>query len=281
MRTTVMGGAIILALGFAVLQPHAAAAAMPRKTSLTSSGVQAISVFTYRDSTEGWITFRLRDPSGLGANVSQCDVTSGGGRVNCDTYRLRSMDYPGGVWKVRPTSDGWSIRIYVGFYSASGNYCWDARAGRREGVQIAILTNRERLIAKHSHMYTVRCDGVSARASGPNVLMTRIGQKSLPYTVRADIVDRRRAVAEIRRCFYDVKLRETTNCFTDSVTGVARRTSTGWALSRKLSFDGVSARECRHYQREQPRMQYRITFLDRDGDRIGGTSLTFRLGCRG
>lgn len=281
MRKTVMGGALILALGFAVLQSHAAGAATPRKTSLTSSGVQAISVFTYRDSTEGWITFRLRDPSGLGANVSQCDVTTGGGRVNCDTYRLRSMNYPGGAWKVRPTSDGWSIRIYVGFYSASGDYCWDARAGRREGVQIAILTNRERLIAKHSHMYTVRCDGVSARASGPSVLTTRIGQKSLPYTVRADIVDRRRAVAEIRRCFYDVELRETTNCFTDPVAEVAGRTSTGWALSRKLSFDGVSARECRYYQRERPRMQYRITFLDRDGDRIGSTSLSFRLGCRG
>ena len=280
-RKSSLISALVLATGLAVLHSSMASAVTPRKASLTSSGVQSISLFTYQDSTEGWITFRLKDPSGIGANVSQCDVNSRGGRVNCDTYPLRAMDYPGGAWKVRKTSDGWTIRIYVGYYSASQDYCWDSRAGQRIGVQIAILTKREQMVTRNSHTYTLRCDGVASQATGPSVLTAIEGRDSLPFTVKAAVVDRRRAVAEIRRCFYDVELSETTNCFTDPTSKVAQRTSTGWAVSRKLMFNNVSARECRYYQNERPRMQYRMSFLDGDGNRLGNASLSFRLTCRG
>ena len=281
MRNPTFIAALCFVAGIGVLQPTVAAAMTPRSAALTSSGLNSVSVFTYQDSTEGWITFRLRDSAGLGANVSQCDVTSGGARVDCDTYRLRPMNYRGGEWKIRQTPGGWLIRIYVGYYSASAKYCWESRAGDRSGVQIAILTGRERLVVKRTHMYTLRCDGVAAKASGPSVLTTRAGQSSLPFSVTADVVDRRRAVAEIERCFYDVELDETTNCSTDPTTAVARRTSSGWMIKRAVSLNNVSVSECRDYQRERPRLRYEMTFLDGNGEVLGETSWSFRLTCQG
>lgn len=280
MRARILIVGMAIATGAALLQPAMASAMTPRKTTVTTSGIKQVSMFTYRDSTEGWITFRVKDRSRQGANVSQCDVRPNGSRVNCDSYRLRPMDYRGGAWKVRRTSDGWMIRIYVGYYAATSSQCWSFRNGLREGVQIGILTSRERLLVRQTHFYQLRCEGVVARASAPSTLITRPGKDSRPFAVTSNVLDRRHVIKSVRRCFYDVETREITNCYSDTITKVAKRTAQGWTMTRQLNFDNTSSRECSTYQRERPRQEYRITYRDADGDSVGSAKVSFRLTCR-
>lgn len=277
-RTIVVGVAIATAA--VLLQPAVASAMTPRATTVTTGGIKQVSLYTYRDSTEGWITFRIKDRARQGANVSQCDVLPNGNRTNCDSYRLRPMDYRGGAWKVRRTSDGWEIRIYVGYYAATSSNCWDYRNGVREGVQIGILTSRERLLDRQTHYYQLRCDGVAARSSAPANLVTRPGKASLPYSATATVIDRRHIIKSVRQCFYDVETKEFGNCYNDSITKVAKRTGQGWSMTSQLSYKNTSARQCTYYAREKPRQEFRTTFKDADGDTVGSTKVSFRLTCR-
>ena len=280
MRKRMMVAGLALATGVVLLQPAMATAMTPRKASLSSSGIENVRMYTYQDSSDGWVTFRLRDGIGLGTTVSQCDITARGARVNCDTYRLAARNYRGGAWKVRRVSQGWEIRIYIGYYSASAAQCWNMRTGQSAGVQISILAGRNRVVAKDSHLYQMRCDGVAANATAPATLVARQGRDSIPFDVKATVLDREHVAKTVRRCFYDVDTREITNCYNDPITKVARRTATGWTMVRTLSYDNTSSRSCRYYVNERPRKEYRISFRDRSGDSLGGTSVSFRLTCR-
>jgi hypothetical protein len=121
---------------------------------------------------------------------------------------------------------------------------------------------------------------VAARSSGPKVLVTRVGQPSLPFSVTSTIVDVERVIKSVRRCFYDPETQEPVNCFTDGIDRIAGRTSTGWTLSRKLTFNAVSQSECRYYSRERPELEYQLSFLDQFDDEVGTSAITFRLTCQ-
>jgi hypothetical protein len=121
---------------------------------------------------------------------------------------------------------------------------------------------------------------VAARSSGPKVLVTRVGQPSLPFSVTSTIVDVEHVIKSVRRCFYDPETQEPVNCFSDAIDRIAGRTSTGWTLSRKLNFNAVSASECRYYSRERPELEYQLSFLDQNDDEVGTSAISFRLTCQ-
>lgn len=180
---------------------------------------------------------------------------------------------------MRRTRDGWEIRIYVDFYAATTSQCSSYRNGQREGVQIGILTSRQKFLARQSHFYQLRCDGVVAQASAPATLVTRPGKVSRPFAVTSSVLDRRHIIRSVRRCFYDVETREIVNCYNDAITKVAKRTAQGWTMTRQVQFDNTSSRQCKLYERERPRQEYRITYRDGRGDRVGTAQVSFRITC--
>jgi hypothetical protein len=278
------GKAASVALGVlmavATLPAASADESAGRGLTLTSSGIKRVALATDRESTSGWITFRVKDAKGLARNVSECQVTSGGRRINCDAYPLRPTSYRDGDWKIQRTSDGWEIRIFVGWLEVTSSQCWSLRSSQSWGVQIGLLSQGERLLTRRTHTYQAQCDGVAAQVSGPGIMVAREGQKSVPFKVTATVLDRKYVVTSVRRCFYDVELREPTNCFTDPISSVATRTTLGWNFSRNLTYSEMDRQECRELARQQPRRQYRLTFLDESGDAVGSASHSYRLTCR-
>lgn len=273
------GAAMLLAAGVAM--PHAVASAAGQgAVSLNAQGVKSISLFTYRDSTSGWATFSVVDPDGLAANVSQCDVTVGGSRINCDSYPLRAMNDQGGAWKIRPTSDGWIIRIFIGYYDVDVNQCWQWRDAARLGVEIALLSSDERLLKRQTHSFQVQCSGVAARMSGNSTLIARWGADSRRFPVKTTVLDRRHEVKSVRQCFFDVDAGETTNCTTYPIGSSGKRTASGWTITRLLTYNNPGRTECREISRYKPRWELRLSYRDRDGDSIGSSRFGFRITCQ-
>lgn len=248
--------------------------------TLTSSGIKRVSLATDQDSTSGWITFRVKDPRGLARNVSECQVTTGGRRVNCDAYPLETASYRDGSWKVRSTADGWEIRVFVGWLEINSAQCWSLRTPQAWGLEMGLLSQGERLLTRRTHTYQAQCDGVAAQLEGPSEMVAREGQPSVRFKVTASVLDRNHVAESVRRCFYDVELQEQVNCFTDPLAQVATQTSTGWRFSRNLSYADADRYECRQLARERPRWQYRLTFLDESGEALGSASHSYRVTCR-
>jgi hypothetical protein len=278
------GKAASVALGVlmavATLPAASADESAGRGLSLTSSGIKRVALATDRESTSGWITFRVKDARGLARNVSECQVTSGGRRINCDAYPLRPTSYRDGDWKIQRTTDGWEIRIFVGWLEVTSSQCWSLRSSQSWGIQIGLLSQGERLLTRRTHTYQAQCDGVAAQMSGPGTMVAREGEKSVPFKVTATILDRKYVVTSVRRCFYDVELKEPTTCFTDPISSVATKTTLGWNFSRPLGHPVVDREECRELSRQQPRLQYRLTFLDEYGEEVGTAAHSYRLTCR-
>ena len=247
--------------------------------AVVPSGPTVLNTYTYQDSDEGFATFTVTDPSRRGTQVSQCWVDSDDDLYDCDIYPLRETDYRDGDWRIRATSTGWEIRVYIAYYDMDQEQCLDQyRGSGQEGVDIAILGDFEEVLGEGRHSYELICQGYAGISTGGSKITTYIGRASTSLPIKVTAIDAGHQAVSAQGCIYSVATGRATNCL--SLDLAAARTSRGWMHERRIALNGVTAKQCKSIKRNPPRFIYRVIFKDAAGDTLIVVNHRFSVTCR-
>ena len=274
----IVGSALVTAATLSMVPAQAATA---RDVGITSDGMTVVDTYTYQDSSEGYITFTVRDPDRSGEQVSQCWVDILGDPTDCDTYPLQETSYRNGDWRIRSTSDGWEIRVYVGYRNSSEEDCMDQYRGAADyGINIAVLGSREEVLGEHTHSYDLVCRGYAAETKGGRTLTAHMGETSDPLSITYTVVDTGHEATSAQGCFYSVHSGRATKCTRIDLSTGDYTTNRGWNYTVRLTSKALSSAQCRAVKRQEPRYDYRVVFRDAAGDTLLSADHRFTLRCR-
>ena len=247
--------------------------------AVVPSGPAVLNTYTYQDSDEGFATFAVSDPSRRGTQVSQCWVDSDDGLYDCDIYPLRETDYRDGDWRIRATSTGWEIRVYIAYYDMDEERCLDQyRGAGYEGVDIAILGDFEEVLGEGRHLYELICQGYAGMSKGGPKITAFVGRASTSLPIKVTAIDAGHEAVSAQGCIYSVATGRATNCL--SVDLPAAQTSRGWMHERRIAFSGATAKQCKSLKRTPARYIYRVVFKDAGGDTLMVVNHRFSVTCR-
>lgn len=256
-----------------------APAVSARGVSVRSAGLSAMEVYTWRESNQSMITFSIKDPEGLGRQVSLCLVTPSYRRINCDTQPLRESKYRDGSWRIRQTPSGWDVRARVGGYRSTSEECLRNFDGRDYALELGVLNSRGRVLGEGVHDFRMVCQGYAARSTGGDRIQLKVGRESERLRVQFTILDQSHMLKNIRLCFYNVDTDETGNCWRYDLNRQVKRVKRGWATDNRLFFSSVTSSQCRYIARNEPHYQWQVTMYDRYGDVVGEGAHDFWLDC--
>jgi hypothetical protein len=269
-------GAVI---GFVIGLIPAAAATAAGAVAVTSSGISTVKTYTYQDSDEGYAVFTVTDPSREGSQVSQCWVDGDGDLYDCDVYPLRESDYRDGDWRIRQTASGWEIRVYVGYYAMSEDECLDQFRGSGEyGIDLAVVGDMDEVLGEARHTYELVCQGYAGMTKGGASITANVGRASTVLTVTTSAIDAGHDAASAKGCIYSASTGRGTNCVTLNMA--SGQTSRGWSHANRISFPGVTDRQCKSLKRNPARFTYRVVYRDSSGSVLMEVEHDFKLTCR-
>lgn len=248
---------------------------------LSSQGIRLIKTYTDRDSTGGFITYYISDRREQARYITQCSVTGSGQRFLCDSYPLRRSYFPNGDWRVRATSSGWQVRVWVGWTESTPDQCLaESPRSAPWGVEIGVLGAREQLLVSTNHTYRMECQGFAVKNTGPTLITAFTKKRSQSITQKYQVVDTAHAIRRVQTCFYDPIRESWSNCRTSKMTSLARKTNSGWTMSQGIFWNRVTKKACRIMKRNPLRSDFIVTFYDRFDDEVARSTTQLVVTCK-
>lgn len=281
MRRTVIASIAALCSTLLIAASAVVPAQAATSVGLSSQGVRLIKTYTDRDSTGGFITFYISDRREQARYITQCSVTGSGQRFLCDSYPLRRSFFPDGDWRVRATSSGWQVRVWVGWTESTPEQCLaESPRSAPWGVEIGVLGAREQLLVSTNHTYRMQCQGFAVKNTGPTMITAFTKKKSKPITQKYRIVDTDHKIRTVQQCFYDPEQGSWSNCRTIRMAATAQKTATGWTMSQGVYWNRVTKRQCRSMKRNPLLSEFIVTFYDRFDDEVARNTAQLVVTCK-